>query len=550
MPRLPQTVQNQPLSASGLSISSSMQPGEAAASLGRDVANIGTEMTQRIINIQRANQVMTKSAQGAEAAAKLYDQIKNDPSVPDAELAQRVQEGFKILHDNIGADIKDRQVREIFDNNFQGLTTAHVVDAVSEGRRRIISAANAGRAESNDTNVNLAVTYPGGPIHDKAIADLMANTDSAVANKMITAEEGQKEKSLNLDKIEVGGVLRQIREDPSTAFADLQDPQKYTNLDAVMRQRLTTDAWNMVQANAQQALTNMRANEAEAAKIRHEGISSDVTNMRLLASEGKLTHQGLADAVQKWRPTKPGEESFPGPEVSVLTDLINKPFESPSDQATRDWAELAVTASRPTATVDQLQNLRSRGFLNTQDYLRYEGMLTTNLHYLEDQAKEAMRSREVIAEDIIRNRYGGAPLVFEQALKDLADSSAARAGTKDPLSLLEPLQKKYDPMLLEVGGPTVAKVRQEFVSAQNALENAQKSLGNWKSVHYNRAFFGGTNQAIEDDIRIKKETLVDRAKKAKRLIGPADPGTKEDATWPRPDGSTAVVVNGQVIIKE
>jgi len=548
MPRLPQVVQNQPLQGSGLSIGSAMAPGEAAASLGRDVANIGTEMAQRVINIQRANQVMTKSAQGAEAAAKLYDQIKNDPTVPDAELAQRVQDGFKILHENIGADIKDRQVREIFDQNFQGLTTAHVVDAVAEGRRRIISTANAGRADSNDTNVNLAVTYPGGPIHDKAIADLMANTDSAVANKLITAEEGQKEKSLNLDKIEVGGVLRQIREDPSTAFADLQDPEKYKNLDAVMRQRLTTDAWNMVQANAQQALTNIRANEAEAAKIRHESISSDATNMRLLASEGKLTHQALADAVQKWRPTKAGEESFPGAEVSVLTDLINKPFESPSDPATRDWAELAVTASRPTATVDELQNLRSRGILNTPDYLRYEGMLTTNLHYLNDLAKEAMRSREVIAEDIIRNRYGGAPKVFELALKDLADSSAARAGTKDPLALLKPLQDKYDPMVLDPGGTSVAKALNEFKGAQRRLENAQQDYTNWYRIHYMQDFAGLSN-VKENEVSTAKDDLLIKAEAAGMLLGkPKQP--KRDGDYFDPVLGPISIVKGQVIRKK
>ncbi|HYT24735.1 MAG TPA: hypothetical protein VEW05_31415, partial [Candidatus Polarisedimenticolia bacterium] len=99
MPRLPQIVQNQPLQGSGLSIGSAMAPAEAAARLGQEATNIGLELVHRQVELQRSQRVMEKTAQGAEAAAKLYDQILNDPSVPNDQIASRVQAGFKILHD-------------------------------------------------------------------------------------------------------------------------------------------------------------------------------------------------------------------------------------------------------------------------------------------------------------------------------------------------------------------------------------------------------------------------------------------------------------------
>lgn len=545
MPRLPQIVQDQPLQGSGLSIGSSMAPGDAAARLGQDVANIGTEITQRIIDVQRSEQVMTKTAQGAEAAAKLYDQIANDPSIPNDQIAQHVQDGFKILHDNIGADIKDRKVRELYDQNFTSLTEQHVVHAIGLQRDRIISSANASRIDANDKLTNLAIDQTG-PQLDAVIGQLHGNVASAVANRQITAEQGQKELDDALKQIDTGKTLQLIRNDPSQAFSDLQDPKKYTELDPVERQRLTTYAWNQVQANANQSLANMRAVQVEQQRIRHENIGQVDSQLTLLASKGQLTHQKVAEAVEQFN--QPGFEPFPAARIEVLSNMINKPFEAPSDPVIRKFAEGAVTATVPTVTNEQLHNWYHTGQLDTQDYNRLVDKLTTAQHYQADQTKEAMRSREVIAEDWIRNRYGGAPLVYEQALRDLADSSAARAGSKDPLSLIDGLQKKYDPMLLEPGGPSVAKVRNEFLSSQKALETAQQNYRGWNNVHYLKSPLGFENQYAAE-VATRKEDLIIKARAAGMYLGKAG-GGKPDGDYLDPVAGPISVVNGQVIKKK
>jgi hypothetical protein len=546
MPRLPQIVQDQPLQGSGLSIGSAMAPGDAAARVGQDAANIGTEMTQRIIDVQRANQVMTKTAQGVEGAAKLYDQLSNDPSIPDDQLAQHVQDGLKILHDNLGADIKDRKVRELYDENFNSLTEHHVVNAIAEQRNRITSTALVGVDESNDTLAKRAVQTDDPIEHDRLIAQIHANTAGAVASKLLTAEQGHAKLDTSLRQVYIGSAERLIREQPDQAFSDLQDPEKFTELSPIERQVLTNDAWHQVQANANQSLANMRAVQVEQQRIRHENIGQVDSQLTLLASKGELTHQKVAEAVQQFN--QPGFEPFPAERIEVLSNMINKPFEAPSDPVIRKFAEGAVTATIPTVTNEQLHNWYHTGQLDTQDYNRLVDKLTTAQHYQADQTKEAMRSREVIAEDWIRNRYGGAPLVYEQALRDLADSSAARAGSKDPLSLIDGLQKKYDPMLLEPGGPSVAKVRNEFLSSQKALETAQQNYAGWNKVHYLQNTLGLTNQ-YQGEVATRKEDLLIKARAAGMYLGKAGAG-KPDGDYLDPVAGPISVVNGQVIKKK
>jgi len=191
-----------------------MAPGEAAARVGEEATNIGLELAHRQVQLQRSQRVMEKTAQGAEAASKLYDQILNDPTVPDNELAQRVQDGFKILHDNIGKDIKDSQVRQQYDENFQALTTQHIVHAIGVQRDRINSSAKATLDSSNDTLSNLAVDQTG-PQLDAVIGQLHGNIAGAVANKLFTPEQGKKELDARLAEIQDAKGLKLIRTTPN-----------------------------------------------------------------------------------------------------------------------------------------------------------------------------------------------------------------------------------------------------------------------------------------------------------------------------------------------
>lgn len=542
MPRLPQIVQDQPLQGSGLSIGSAMAPGDAAARLGQDAANIGTEMTQRIIDVQRSEQVMQKTSQGAEAAAKLYDQITNDPSIPNDQIAQHVQDGFKVLHDNIGSDIKDRKVREMYDQNFTALTEQHVVHAIGLQRDRIISSANASRADANDKLTNLAIDQTG-PQLDAIIGQLHGNVASAVANRQITAEQGQKELDSALKTIDTGKTLQLIRNDPAQAFSDLQDQKKYTELDPVERQRLTNYAQYQVLAKAQQTLTDLREARIEQDKLRKSDISSDDTQLTLKATEGKLTHQDLAAIIQKYN--QPGMEPFPSSRVEVLTDMINKPPQNPSDPKVLQNTELAVTAVHPTVTQSALADLYHQGTINLPDYIRLNDKLTANLHYLDDHKLSAMRERQSQAEMVIRAYFGGDPQIMGHALKDMSEGSAAQGGQTDPAKLLQPIIDRYKPQMDVLGGASRAAVIGRFNSAMTAYTTSVEAQKKWSSGVRGAIADTFETNPYDDFVLQRKEDLLNKAKAAGRILRPTT--EKDGRTWIQPDGVRVMSLGGNVI---
>ncbi len=542
MPRLPQVVQNQPLQGSGLSIGSAMAPAEAAARLGQEATNIGLELAHRQVELQRSQRVMEKTAQGAEAAAKLYDQILNDPSVPNDQIASRVQAGFKILHDNIGKDIKDPQVRQNYDENFQALTTQHVVHAIGVQRDRINSSAKAALDESNDTLSNLAVDQTG-PQLDAVIGQLHGNIAGAVANKLLTPEQGKNELDKRLADIQDAKGLKLIRTNPQSAIDFYKSDEQ---LDPVHREIRLNQAIEQLDAQTRQARADQRFAEEQAQKLRNDAIENDSAQARLSALDGKLTHQALTELVQKYN--QPGQKPFPAAETEHLFDLINKPLQQmPSDPNVLKSTELAVTSVIPRISKADLANLYRKGALNLDDYTALDNKLTTNLHYLADQSRSDMRMRQSQAEIVLHDFYVGHPEIHALAMKDMSEGSAAQGGTMDPWKLVPIIKERYKDAVESYGGVTTAKAINEFSAARGTYFNTLAAQRKWASgVRGTIADTLETNPSNEL-IQQRRDDLLNKAKVAKKILGPADPDIKDETAWIDNNGVHVIAVGGQVI---
>lgn len=519
-----------------------MAPAEAAARLGQDATNIGLELAHRQVQLQRSQRVMEKTAQGAEAASKLYDQILNDPSVPNDQIASRVEAGFKILHDNIGKDIKDAQVRQNYDENFQALTTQHIVHAIGVQRDRINSSAKAALDTSNDTLSNLAVDHTG-PQLDADIAQLHGNIAGAVANKLLTPEQGKNELDKRLADIQDAKGLKLIRTNPQSAIDFYKSD---TELDPVHREIRLNQAIEQLDAQTRQARADQRFAEEQAQKLRNDSIENDSTQARLSALDGKLTHQALTELVQKYN--QPGQKPFPATEAEHLFDLINKPLqENPSDPNVRKSTELAVTSVVPQITKRELANLYRKGSLNLTDYTNLDNKLTTNLHYLADEAKSDVRQRQSQAEAVLRANFGGDPAVMALALKDMAEGSMAQGGTQDPLKLLPLIQEHYKPLMQALGGASKAAALGQFNSSRNAYANAVEAQTKWSSGI--RGTIADIFETNPNDVLVeqRKEDLLNKAKAAGKVLRPAAKGITDGTAWIQPDGVHVMAVGGEVI---
>ena len=456
MPRLPQIVQDQPLRAPGLSISSAMQPGLAAARVGEDAASIGNDLVQRQIELQRSQQVMDKTAQAAEATTNLYDQITNDPSIPDNQIAQKVQDGFKILHDNIGRDIKDARVRQAYDENFNSLTVGHVVNAIHEQRSRINNTAITTLNGANDTLASQAVDATGPP-QDALIAQIHGNVASAVANKLITPEQGRKELDARLGEIQTAKTIKAIRENPHQALADLQG-NAYQDLDPVRRQDFIDQAKNQAQAQDNEVIRLARQSAEDADKAATRKAELVTAQLVDLARDGKLSLPVLQQHLK--------DDNLNATQYDLVRNFIEKEPTTPSNRNTLDDMTMKVRSAYPPASLkgqlgQLFQDHRANPAvgLNREDYMALDNELTTNLHHGQDESRSDVRYRHGQAERQIDDAFGvsGIDAMISRfgpdvqqarslAQKYLFDHSAATGGHEEPLTLVPRILKTYLPL--------------------------------------------------------------------------------------------------------
>lgn len=512
MPRLPQIVQNQPLQGSGLSIGSAMAPAEAAARLGQDATNIGLELAHRQVQLQRSQRVMEKTALAVEGAAKLYDKLINDPSIPDNQLASKVQEGFKILHDNIGKDIKDSQVRELYDQNFQGLASQHIVSATRLQRERINSSAKAGLYDSLHILVGRAMDATHQE-QDFLVGQIHANINGSIASKLITPEEGDKLLDAHLKEISTAKTIKAIREGPHQALADI-NADKFPDLTPVEKQFYLTQAQGQADALDAHIVALQEKGQAQAEKEYKVAQENAQTNITDRALHGMATFADVEEWKQAWHPTH-----------DDYVQVFNAVKAGPDlfDNKVLEDRTLAVHMNPSLALKKQLAT--DFGIDHTLNKAQYEHLdltLREALNHQGDEGKASLMRRHTEAKDQIARAFGlsGLDLTLSNvtdevkqplalALEALDQGSSAYNGMSDPLSIAPQIIKTYLPLAKSAFTARI-KADVDLVPSQYARKNDKGQIDIGASVNaigpFERAQARGmTREQYDSAIRSLKD---------------------------------------------
>lgn len=521
MPRLPQVVPDNPRTdprTAQRSLGVAEAPGQALARLGQDIAGVGSEIFTQEQQLWQGRQVMEKTAEAAVQSRALYDQILNDPNIQDPDLAKTMQEGFKILHDRIGKDIKDPAVRFQYDEHFTRLTTGFAVDAIDQQRKRLIDHSIAASEMSLDA---LAKEVP--TATSQRLDGIMSIAEGFLAHDVAIRSRTEAQATGRLQKFRKEAYTahydEQIRNDPGQAFTDLQ---KDTFLDPVEKEYLINKAQGQVIAQANQAINDQKAAEAEVAKQRTLTMNADITNSVSSAMNGTYTHPQLEDLRLKYNDHH--GEPLPDEKYRLLFDLINKPQQQdPSDPQTLATMNILVNSMNP-PPLAKLDDLHHRGLLNLNDYSALSVDVEKNRKSL---FIEGLSHNGKVIDD----EYGGDREIHANALKDLFKGAS-----------LKQIEDKY---------AAAYKTNSDFKSSQTAYESALQQRDNWNSGHFwgpLKAKVGGDDpNPHNDQVLRKQEQFIKAAKTAHKFVGDADPGDEEGKIYTDANGVNVMAVGGKYI---
>ena len=486
MPRLPQIVADRVPQGGELSIGAAQLPGDALAGFGRDVADIGTQMAQKQIELQRTRQLMEATSTGALAANTVYESTIADPNVPNEKLSDTVQKGLQTVHDTIAKGIKDPVVRQKFDESFSGLTIQHVVRATSLQREREISASVASLKTSNETLASLAVDHTGQQL-DSDLAQLEGNLSGAVAHGMITAEQAQAESHRLRTEIYTARFVKEIRENPFQAYKDLAGD---TNLGPLTRQDLLDRASTELEAQQRQSLAQQDRDEREREKAFGKVRDSAVAEMVSRARNGQLTLPDLE--------TQRRNLDLDATQYDLIRNYIEKGPDHPSDpQKLLDYTIAVNSSSAGAGLQTRLARDYTSGGLARDDYWQLQTRLAENLKHSEETDGK-IKARQAQAEQMLRADFGvTSPLdqitgasknAYAMALEELTRRSAAFSGNEDPLAIEPQIRSKYAPIGLFATKQAIDRLRSDlpFKTIQQIGTREQARARGMSDSEYNQ----------------------------------------------------------------
>lgn len=513
MPRIPQVVSDVSPRTAPLSLGVAEQPGDAAARLGRDVAQVGSEIFNQQQQLWQARQAMDKTAQAGIESEKLYNQITTDPTIPDQDLVSSVTNGLKTLHDNIGKDIKDPTVKLIYDKNFTSLTVSRTVDAMALQRSRTIDNGRSSLETSLDTLGRLVPDATGQRL-DAIMAQAEGNLSFAATSGLLSHDDATKRMIQFRDDAYTAKYIQQIRENAPQALSDLQED---THLQPIKKEQLINSAQDHIVAQANQYIADRQKADEEATKQRKAHMDADVTGATAAALDGTYTHGELADLQAKYAS---GGEPLPAEKYEHLFDLINKPpMQPPSDPQTKAKMDILVHSMSPPA-LSTLHTAYSNGLLNLNDYTALSVDLEKNQKSLYDEGRTQN-------EKVINDEYSGDKEIHAAALKDLLSGAS-----------LQQVEQKY---------AAAYKTSSDFKHAQTSYESTLQQQQNWKTTHYVRSFASNKSNPYNDGVIRKTEELIKAAKTAHKLVGDADVGDQEGRIYTDANGTNVMAVGGKYI---
>lgn len=521
MPQLPQIIADRVPQGGEQSITAAQLPGEALAGFGRQVGEIGSQMAEKQIQLQRLNDF---TAHSTDASMAIDAAVGTELANPDFRTApERINTAIQKITGETLKNVKDDQVRAELQSQLDKQRASEIINARDFARKKEIDYGKSMFDASLDRNRTKLATLTG-PEHDAQLSQVQGLSDAAVASGLYSKEQmwqkmDQFYKGVTEDKARIDGVI-----DPVGTAKELVGGTAYNSLNPTDRLQL-----------AKQIISEQDTRERQ--KEHQLGIlqEGDITQATQATLEGKFTHQQLDDLTTKWAATG---VPLTSDKYQHLFELINKPAEQPASNArVLDAATHAVRTTIPAISKAQLWDLHQAGGLNLDDYTKLDGELTSSLRYQKDQAKNEMNARTSLAEQIIVKNFGDDPAILADALKKLSDTTKF-GGNVDPMSIIPGLEKQFGPAMERLGGQSVKGANSAFIAARNSYQAANQGQRNWNSIHnYKRYFVENPYDALIVD---RKDNLKTAAEKAGKYLGETKQNDGDHFLGPHGEKGTAI----------
>lgn len=521
MPRLPQVVGHVGIDPVQQSIGAAQLPGEAAARVGSEVADIGQQMAEKQIQLQKLNDYTALSSQaGLAIDAAVTNELQN----PDYRSApERVSAAISKISSDTLKEIKDPEVAAQLNQYLTRSAETNIINArhftnqseINNGRSLFDASLDASRTRLAGMS---GLEYAQELSHQKGLSD------AAVSVGLFSPEQMQEKMQgyhagVAEDNAGINGLV-----DPIGTVNELVSGDAYDALNP--SQRL---------AKAQQILTQTDKRKEQADKARLDSMDQDITDLTLIGRSGKLTSDQITGLVNKYR--QPGEKPVAAEQVRLLSEYVNHPpLEPPSNPVDLANATRSVVSLNPNATPNDLWELYqlhqkdpSRG-IDFKDYDKLSGQLDVGTRRNQDQARTLENQQLEHNAKIISDEYGGDPAIHAAAI------TALYAG-----QTLDQIHKQFDEQIKGSIGT--------FRGARNSYVNALQQQGVWNdSLHLATRLEGGGNP-YDESVTIKAREFLETAKKANRDLGTADSSVPQGKIFLY-KGHPVMSVSGRIIAVE
>jgi hypothetical protein len=429
VPRIPQIVQDQPLQGSGLSIGAAEAPGLAAAHVGEQAADIGTQMLQKQIQLQELNdfgQRRSDALLAIDAAVTTQQQDPNFRSQPE-----RVDAAIKAITVRALADVRSPEVKAHLQVALDNQRELELIDARAFARTKEIDYGHS----VFDSALEASRTRLAGMTGLEYAQELAARkglADGAVKVGLYTHEQMQVKMGNWLDGVTEDSARIAGLVDPVTTANQLVSGNEYNDLNPTHRLEL-----------AQQMLNehNRRQTEDEKQVKRWQAVNySDlVTQM----AQGK----DVSDQLIKAGPSGTGEIDLEQQVTGLkLNSAAATELGRPGNPATLQRLSLDVYSSNPKTTEREIDGAVIDHNLTLKEGVELKARLVSTRRALQDAARSNPQ------------------LVRDQAQAEQLLNSALT--TKSPFEALDPVSQK-----LKTQGLLELTRRSSLFPAEGGTEN-------------------------------------------------------------------------------
>lgn len=518
MPQLQRIQQDQTINNAGqMSIGGAMAPGDAAARVGTEVENIGSELVEKQINLQQVNDFNQHSN---DAKLRIDQAIRDQMQDPDFRTQpQRVDKAIQDISSDILSNVQSPEVRSALQTEIGNMHESSIIQARDYAHTQEISYGRSVFEQGLETSRNRMAQFDDSPLgqisKDQEQTMLTRSATAAVVGGLYTPDQMQKMLSEHAagvagDKAEIEGLI-----DPTGTIQDLLGSGKNSAAyDDLNPQQRFAKAGQIIVKQRELAEQNLKAyNLAETGAIGQAQLSIE-------KGDGSFGFEQLQDL----------KKQFPNMSRENIESLFNgilKGPQRPNDRPTEFSLTSAVAMAHPTVTSKDITSAYNAGKINYDTALDLNVKLLKNNASQDTQEKSELRLRQSAAEQIWTQISGGDPEIHANGMKYLTTSGLFVPGGPDPLTLIPDMEKAYGPALARLGGMSEKGAISKFQSAYKAYNDAvsanQKLHGGiMGTLKYDTGVF--TDYQASTEVKTRQASLLEAARASGRDVGAAPPG--------------------------